>query len=71
MLDNQCPGCGGQLDETTHPHNEDAYEAEPPTRCFKCDALMREQEKFAVVNEHTGKPLVPYAGALLYTARKR
>lgn len=66
MLDNQCPGCGGQLDETTDPAHEDDWHAHDPVRCFRCDARMTKQEKYTEVNKHTGKPLVPRIEALLW-----
>lgn len=71
MLDNQCPGCGGQIDETTDPAFEDEWHAPPPTRCFKCDARLQKQEEFHEVDRHTGKPLVPRVQALLFEAHRR
>ena len=40
-----CPGCGGLLSETTHPHSEGGYVIEPAVRCHRCTALgvAREQ----------------------------
>ena len=43
----QCPGCGGDLAETAHPDNEDAYDGQV-FRCFKCRAtrdVMAEHSK--------------------------
>lgn len=71
LLDNQCPGCGGQLDETTDPAHEHEWHAPPPTRCFKCDAKLRAQERYAAANDNTGKPLVPRPQALLWEVRRR
>lgn len=71
MLDNQCPGCGGQFDETTDPEHEDEWHAPPPTRCFKCDERLRAQEQYAKVDERTGKPVVPRVEALLWEVHRR
>jgi len=71
MLDNQCPGCGGQLDETTDPANEGEYEGSPPTRCFKCDALLAAQEPYLQVDQRTGKPVTHRPQALLWEVHRR
>ena len=34
-----CPGCGGQMTETTSPDAEYGYRVPPPTRCHRCTAL--------------------------------
>lgn len=64
LLDNQCPGCGGQIDETTDPDVH--WHAPPPTRCFKCDARLTAQTPFFEINQDTGKPLTPNVQALLW-----
>lgn len=64
MLDNQCPGCGGQLDETTDPDID--WHAHPPTRCFKCDARLLAQEPYTAINKDTGRPVTPRLQALLW-----
>jgi hypothetical protein len=71
MLDNQCPGCGGQVDETTHPDNEGEYEVGPPTRCFRCDALQRAQEPYTRLDQRTGKPVTRFPQALLWEVHRR
>lgn len=68
FLDNQCPGCGGQLDETTDPDIE--WHAHPPTRCFKCDVRLTAQEPYLETNQETGKPLVANVPALLWEVTK-
>lgn len=40
-----CPGCQGQLAETTDADNEFRYHAEA-LRCHKCAAQQREMESF-------------------------
>ena len=69
LLDNQCPGCGGQLDETTDPDVD--WHAHEPTRCFKCDARLQGQEPYMKVNEHTGQPLTPRVSALLWEVTRK
>lgn len=41
-----CVGCGGFLPETTAEENEGAYVAEPPGRCYRCDALERQRKEY-------------------------
>lgn len=67
-LDNQCPGCGGQLDETTDPNVE--WHAHEPSRCFRCTTRMQAQEPYTAVNEHTKKPVTPHIQALLWEVRR-
>lgn len=64
LLDNQCPGCGGQIDETTDPDVD--WHAHAPTRCFKCDARLMAQEPYLATNEYTQKPVTPRLQALLW-----
>jgi len=71
MLENQCPGCSGQIDETTDPEHEDEWHGEAPLRCFKCTARLQAQEPFLLRNEHTGKPLVAQPEALLWQVTRR
>lgn len=40
----QCPGCGGHLPETTDP--DSSYTTDLPHRCFRCDAIQKQQEKY-------------------------
>jgi hypothetical protein len=70
MLDNQCPGCGGQLDETTDPDMEGEYVGSPPTRCFRCDAIAVAQEPYMGVDAH-GKPKTRHPQALLWEVHRR
>jgi NAD-dependent SIR2 family protein deacetylase len=37
----RCTHCGGDMDETTDPASEDAYEHLPPIQCHRCVALER------------------------------
>lgn len=39
----QCTGCGGFLPDTTDPDTQ--WEAEPPHRCRRCDAMLTMQKK--------------------------
>lgn len=41
--DQQCPGCGGYLpDTTTHD-----YKTDVPHRCKRCDAIKRRQKEYS------------------------
>lgn len=42
----RCPGCNGDLEETTNPANEDRYAADAPVRCFRCSALQDRQAEY-------------------------
>lgn len=42
----KCPGCGGQLEETTDPKTEGRWKVPYPTRCQRCTALASAQEKY-------------------------
>lgn len=68
LLDNQCPGCGGQIDETTDPDID--WHAPPPTRCFKCDTRMQAQEPYMAVNKDSGRPVTPRVDALLWEVHR-
>jgi hypothetical protein len=37
----RCPGCAGDLEETTAPANEDRYKYDLPLQCFRCVAFAR------------------------------
>lgn len=39
-----CTGCGGYLPETTD--EQAKYTAEPPFRCYRCDAIQSQQEAY-------------------------
>jgi hypothetical protein len=41
-----CGGCGGDLEETTAPENEDRYKAELPLQCHRCKEFARVQERY-------------------------
>lgn len=41
----KCPGCGGQVSETTAAANEFRYHVLPPKRCHLCTALEIAQQK--------------------------
>lgn len=54
-----CPGCGGQIAETTSPENEERYEAKIQAKCHRCYAL-------AIVQAQAEK--LPNPGSLLIGA---
>lgn len=37
----RCPGCGGDLAETTAPGNEGRYRRDLPVQCFRCLEFAR------------------------------
>ena len=39
-----CPICGGPMSECTDPANEGRFKVDPPTRCHKATAQMRETD---------------------------
>lgn len=41
-----CPGCGGDLAETTAPENEDRYVPELPLQCARCVGFARAAEPY-------------------------
>lgn len=41
-----CPGCGGDLEETTAPENEDRFIHEPPLQCARCVGFARASEAY-------------------------
>lgn len=43
----KCPGCGGDLDETTKAEHEDRYRHELPLQCYRCVAFSRSHEEYA------------------------
>jgi hypothetical protein len=50
----RCPGCGGDLEETTAAENEDHYRPELPLQCHRCVGLARAAEPYADQrNPHT------------------
>lgn len=42
----RCPGCGLDLNETTDPDNEGAYEAPLPVRCHACTPLEHRKSEY-------------------------
>lgn len=42
----KCPGCGGQLSQTTDPTTEGRWHVPPPTRCHRCTAIAAAQEPY-------------------------
>lgn len=60
----RCPGCGGNLAETTDPASERAYESDA-IRCHKCTA----QAVAAVPFQQDHNVTAPHA--ILYTTRLR
>lgn len=59
----RCPGCGGDLAETTDPDNEEQYLAEA-IRCHRCTSQAIAAMPFQV-------PEVTAPHAILYTTRLR
>lgn len=59
----RCPGCGGNLAETTDPANEEQYRTET-SRCHRCTAQAITAAQFQV-------PEVTAPQAILYTTRLR
>lgn len=41
-----CRHCGGQLDETTDPENEDRYVVLPPILCHRCEGFARADDRY-------------------------
>lgn len=41
-----CPGCSGNLNETTKTENDDAYRHQPPLECFRCQGFSRSHKAF-------------------------
>lgn len=57
--DDKCPGCGGQLTETTDIHTDGRWRVDPPTRCHRCTALGTAQDRYRET---------PHSHALLWNA---
>lgn len=57
-----CPGCGGDLHETTDPANEYGYVRHGPPRCLKCQMIEMYQEADAEAK-------TPQPQSLLYGVR--
>lgn len=49
----QCPGCGGNIDETTDPANEYGYEINV-VRCHRCHKQQRELQSYADEGDPSG-----------------
>lgn len=60
-----CPGCHGQMSETTAADAEGKYAASPPTRCHKCTAISQAQDAY-----HSN-PNAKHTSALLWGADRR
>lgn len=58
----QCPGCSGQLTETTAADAEHRYVADLPHRCHRCTAIAIKQGEYKDA---------PHPHALLYPVRTR
>jgi hypothetical protein len=58
----RCPGCSGQLSETTAEDAERAFVGEPPHRCHKCTAIAIKQAEY--------QKTAPWPQALLWSARR-
>jgi hypothetical protein len=43
----RCPGCGGDLSETTAAENEDKFWHEPPLQCYRCVGFARASQVYA------------------------
>jgi hypothetical protein len=44
-----CPGCGGDLAETT---SHETWDPLPPLQCFRCDAIAAQQDRYAQDYKH-------------------
>jgi hypothetical protein len=44
--DRRCPGCGGDIDVTTNPENEEQYRHELPLQCFRCVAFAQAHKAY-------------------------
>lgn len=42
----RCPGCGGNLEETTAAENEDRYKHEPSLQCHRCEEFARTADEY-------------------------
>lgn len=42
----RCPGCGGNLAETTASGSEGKYGPDLPLQCFQCEALGRSHDAY-------------------------
>lgn len=42
----RCPGCGGDLAETTNPDNEGRYQRDLPVQCFRCLEYARAADAY-------------------------
>lgn len=70
----ECPGCGGDLEETAAPENNrdnpqrtGEYEVGAPHRCHRCTELARAQD--AASNPPQGRAPHPFPSALLWSAQ--
>lgn len=68
-----CQRCHGELAETTSrdmdPNNRDGthrYEATPPTRCYRCTALMGSEATYTAVDKESGSYVTPHPHALIH-----
>ena len=43
----RCPHCGGSLEETTDPANEDQYHRLDPVQCYRCLEYARADKEYA------------------------
>lgn len=59
-----CPGCGGDLEETTKKENEEGYEPLPALICWKCVEGQRLEKQKQKMREQRGD-------ALLLNVRKK
>jgi hypothetical protein len=59
----RCPGCNGQLTETTDPANEEMYDAGVQARCHRCTAIDIAQD----AAQHAPRPTALLLGARLRT----
>lgn len=59
-----CPGCGGDLAETTSPEAEHGYRRVGPQRCYRCQMVEMYQEAEAEAK-------TPQPSSLLYQLERR
>jgi len=59
---NLCPGCGGNLNVTTAPENEERYRHELPLQCFRCVGFAQ---------SHKAAEDQPYPLSLIHLVQQR
>lgn len=42
----RCPNCGGNINVTAAPENEDKFRHLPPVQCFRCVGIAQSHEAY-------------------------